>query len=61
MPLTGAAITKAKPTEKQYPMAHERGLVLLVRTNCSLHFRQIPNEYGPSGPFFVSTHQFTHH
>jgi integrase len=33
--LTVTAITKAKPTEKQYRMTDERGLVLLVRPNGS--------------------------
>ena len=33
--LTVTAITKAKPTEKQYRLADERGLVLLVRANGS--------------------------
>ena len=33
--LTVTAITKAKPTEKQYRLADERGLVLLVRPNGS--------------------------
>ncbi|MBK9345718.1 MAG: DUF4102 domain-containing protein [Burkholderiales bacterium] len=31
--LTVTAIDKAKPTENQYHMADERGLVLLVRPN----------------------------
>ena len=31
--LTVTAIQKAKPTEKQYRMVDERGLVLLVRPN----------------------------
>jgi integrase len=35
MPLTVTAITKAKPTDKQYRMVDERGLVLLVRPNGS--------------------------
>ena len=33
--LTATAIQKAKPTEKQYRLADERGLVLLVRPNGS--------------------------
>jgi hypothetical protein len=33
--LTVTAIKKAKPTEKQYRLADERGLVLLVRPNGS--------------------------
>jgi integrase len=33
--LTVTAITKAKPTDRQYRMADERGLVLLVRPNGS--------------------------
>ena len=39
--LTVTAIQKAKPTEKQYRMADERGLVLLVRTNHPQPFRKI--------------------
>ena len=34
MPLTDAAIRTAKPGEKPYKLADERGLFLLVNPNC---------------------------